>query len=516
MKIAELPGRAIPTLLGTALALAATGSGLAQSPPVGLTQEMADLIGRGDQAAYERFAASRYAPTVVNESSAAYQASLLARIFTDTGGFEDLRPAGAAPGWLQAEGRARITGLSYCLTVTYDHSRGSALVTGVTARDLHPAGPSLVDPSPAEVAGEVDRVASAFERRGLFSGVILLAKGSRVIFRRAYGAASPRLGVRMRLDTRLNTASIAKMFTGVAIAQLVESGRLSYDDTIGERWPDFPNPRIRSLTIRQLLSHTSGLGPNDYYDDPRYPAVRTSLRNVADYLRLAVDTPVENTAGTYNYSNSGYLILGALVERLSGEDFYDYVGDHIFRPAGMADSFYAPGDVRRLRTAASLTNFRVQSDNSYLFVLGPPDESVPMEGSIGGPQGGAWVTADDLFRFSQALRDGRLVRPETLARMVVAESPPGAGPIGLLGEARAGLGVEVINNNGHVLYGHTGGDFGIASFIYWYPQTGYTTIVLSNRDPRAVRVLTNLSRGLITRRSLDGAAPPPDRCVPPR
>ncbi|HEV2865321.1 MAG TPA: serine hydrolase domain-containing protein [Allosphingosinicella sp.] len=483
--------------------------------PVALAQEMAELIGRGDQSAYESFAASRYAPSVLADSFAAFQASLLARIYTDTGGFDRLRPVGAAPGWVLAEGRARITGLRYCLTVTYQDADGRSLVTGVTARDLHSAGPRLADPRPAELTGELDRVARAFERRNLFSGVILLAKDGRVVFRRAYGAASLRLGVPMRLDTRLNTASIAKMFTGVAIAQLVESGRLSYDDTLGDRWPDFPNPRIRSLTIRQLLSHTSGLGPNDYYDDPRYPSVRDSLANVADYLRLAMDTPVENSPGTYNYSNSGFIVLGALVERLSGEDFYDYVGDHIFRPAGMRDSFYAPGDVRRLRTAASLTNFREQPDHSHLFVLGPPVESPAMGGSTGGPQGGAWVTADDLFRFSQALRDGRLVSPQTLARMATAEGPPGAGPAGLLGEARAALGMEVIRNNGHVFYGHTGGDFGIASFIYWYPQTGYTTVVLSNRDPRAVRVLTNLSRALITRRSLDGAAAPSGHCLPP-
>jgi len=319
MKVKRHVSTAIPALLAAALSLGLAASALSQPrAPVTLAQEIADLIGGGDQAAYERFAASRYAPTLLQDSSAAFQASLLARIYTDTGGFDDLGPAGAGPGWIQAEGRARITRLRYCLTVTYERGEGGDLITGVTARDLHPAAPSLSAPTAAEVAGELDRVARAFERRNLFSGVILVAKGDRVVFRQPYGAASPRSGIPMRLDTRLNTASIAKMFTGVAIAQLVESGRLSYDDRIGERWPDFPNPRIRPLTIRQLLSHTSGLGPDDYYDDPRYPGVRNSLRNVADYLRLAVDSPVENTPGTYNYSNSGYVILGALVERLSG------------------------------------------------------------------------------------------------------------------------------------------------------------------------------------------------------
>ncbi|HYN45590.1 MAG TPA: serine hydrolase, partial [Allosphingosinicella sp.] len=132
-----------------------------------------------------------------------------------------------------------------------------------------------------------------------------------------------------------------------------------------------------------------------------------------------------------------------------------------------------------------------------------------------GPQGGAWVTAEDLFRFSQALRDGRLLRPETFARMIAVSGPAGAGAGGLTGEAREGLGVEVIARNGHIFYGHTGGDFGIASLLYWYPGSGYTTILLSNRDPRAARVLLNVSRALITRRTLAGAAPPSGHCTPP-
>lgn len=494
-----------------------SGSGLAQGGhrEASLARNVAETIAAPDQAAYERYAAAHYAPATLAESSAAYQASLLARIYTDTGGFEELRAAGSAPGWEQLEGRARLTRLPYCLTVSRTQQDGRDFVTAVTARDLHEAGPGLRTPAPRELIARLDGLARVYERRNLFSGVILIARNGRVLFQRAYGQASPSMRLPMRIDTRLNTASIAKMFTGVAIAQLVESERLSYDDTLARLWPDFPNPRLRQVTIRQLLTHTSGLGPNDYYDDPRYPALVDSIRNVADYMRLAIDTPMENTPGTYNYSNSGFIILGALIERLTREDFYDYVRDHIFRPAGMTDSFYAPNDVRRLRTAASLTNFHELPDHSYLFRLGTPIEGSAMGGSNGGPQGGAWVTAADLYRFSQALREGRLVRPQTLAQMIGTEGHGGAGAPGMIGQAHEGLGVEVVANNGHVFYGHTGGDFGIASILYWYPQTGYTTIILSNRDARATRVLVNLSRALITRRTLGSATPPSAHCTPP-
>ena len=476
-------------------------------------RDVAALIAEGDQPAMERFAAAAYAPSVLADSTAAYQASLLARFHTDTGGFDGLRLVGVTPRWVQAEGRARITGIPYCLTL-----RRAGLGDGlaeVAARDLHPAGPALATPGPRELIDTIDRVARQYARRNLFSGVILIARDDRVLFRRAYGQASPRLGLPMRLDTRLNTASIAKMFTGVAVAQLVEQGRLSWDDTVGRRWPDFPNPAIRDrVTIRQLLTHTSGLGPEDYYDDPRYPELSRNLRSLADYLRLAVDTPMNGTPGEYAYSNSGYLILGAIVERASGEDFYAYIREHVFRPAGMTHSLYAPADPGRLNTAASLTNFREQPDHHWLYVLGPPTEDAAMAGSIGGPQGGAWVTADDLFRFVRALRSGRLVRPETFELMRAPVGAAGAGPAGLTGTAREGLGLEVVTRNGHTFYGHTGGDFGIASLVYWFPDTGYTTVLLSNRDARAPRVLLNLSRALITRHTLSGAAPAA-YCTPP-
>jgi len=496
------------------------GAGLARPGPQSassrLVQDVGALIRTGDQAAYQRYAQGHYAPTALQESSASNRASQLARIYADTAGFRELRLVGEAPGWVQAEGRARITRLPYCLTISRARIGGRDFITEVSSRSLHPAGSDLATPAPRELIGALNRLARAYEQRNLFSGVILIARGDRVLFRRAYGYASPRLAMRMRLDTRLNTASIAKMFTGVAIAQLVESGRLSWDDNVGRHWPDFPNPAIRDrVTIRQLLTHTSGLGPKDYYDDPRYPASAETLRSLGDYLRLAVDTPLEGTPGTYAYSNSGYLILGAIIERVTGQDFYAYIQERIFGPAGMTDSLYAPADVRRLRTAASLTNFRQLPDHSYRYELGRPIEGAAMEGSIGGPQGGAWVTADDLYLFSRALRGGRFLRPETFTRMTAVSGPGGAGASGLTGDAREGLGLEVIARNGHIFYGHTGGDFGIASFLYWYPESGYTMILLSNRDPRAARVLLNVSRALITRRTLRGGTPPAAHCTPP-
>ena len=416
---------------------------------------------------------------------------------------------------MQAEARARITGIRYCLTLKRSEADGHSFITDFDARDLYPGGPLLETPTPDEVARTLKQLIDGYVALDLFSGVVLIAKDDHTVLEGAYGLASRNHDVPMTLATRLNTASIGKMFTGTAIAQLVDAGKLSFDDTVGKVLPDYPAREVRErVTVRQLLTHTSGLGPRDYYDHPDYPAQRASIRTVPDLMRFVVDTPLGGEPGKYLYSNAGYIILGAIIERLSGQSFYEYVRKRIFEPAGMTHSLYAPGDVQALGTAAALTSFheRKEGSNTYIYRLGPLLESEP---GMGGPFGGVWVTAGDLLAFSKALRSGKLASPATFGEMTAAQGPSGAGASGLTGQARPGLGVEVITRNGHTFFGHTGGDFGIASLLYWYPETGYTTILLSNRDPRAARVLLNVSRALITRKTLGGASPPPQTCTPP-
>jgi CubicO group peptidase (beta-lactamase class C family) len=351
--------------------------------------------------------------------------------------------------------------------------------------------------------------------RDLFSGVILIARNDSIVLEKPYGAASLAFNEPMRLETRLNIASIAKVFTGVAIAQLVEAGKLSYDDTVGNLLPDYPNPDVRErVTVRQLLSHTSGLGPPDYYETPLW-STRPRLRSVADFMRLVGETPITSEPGKYRYSNAGYVILGAIVERLTELNFYDYVRKHIFAPAGMSRSFYPEMDMEDPDLAAPLTNLFDKGADGWVYRLGRPRNAIYELAARGGPQGGAAVTARDLLAFQQAFRDGRLISAARVEAMTTPLSPSGAGAPGLSGDAREGLGIEVITRNGHTFFGHSGGDLGIASVLYWYPDTGYTTIILSNRDPRAARVLANATRALITRQTLHDAAAPDQGCLPP-
>src|SRR3954469_5851713 len=172
-------------------------------------------------------------------------------------------------------------------------------------------------------------------RSGDFSGVVVLAKSGKPVFQRAYGMADRETSRPNDLETAFNLGSINKVFTQTAIMQLVAAGKLSLDSTLAKCWPDYPNREVAGkVSIRQLLRHTSGIGGNIF----GIPATgkRNDVRRLRDYLPLFVNEPLKFEPGTSNaYSNAGYVVLGLLVERLSGQNYYDYVREHIFVPAGM-------------------------------------------------------------------------------------------------------------------------------------------------------------------------------------
>ena len=505
------------SLLALAPALAAAAPPASPGEP--LLKQLAATLDRADPAAYERFITANYAKATLADYAADLYATELAKMYDDTAGLTLDRIAGSGNGWVQAEGRDRISGTRQCLTLTFTHEAGAARITEFTVRGLYDADPSLATPSVAEVVRTLGGLADRYDKRGLMSGVLLIAKDGKPVFERAYGFASIAHRARMTPRTRLSLASIGKSMTGVAVGQLVDAGKLDYDAPVGRYLPDLPDQAVRErATIRQLLSHTSGLGPLDYYQYPQWASARPLLRSVPDYLKLVKDEKITIGAspGKFSYSNAGYVIVGAIIEKVTGQSFYDYVGQHIFRPAGMTGAFYPEADAEHPDVAEPLTNLFNRDADSFVYRFGTPRKALFELAARGGPQGGPVMTARDLLKFDEALRSGKLVSAARLKEMLTPNSPSGAGAKGLVGDVREGLGIEVIGQNGHLFYGHTGGDLGISAMDYWYPDTGYTVILLSNRDPRATRVLANVSRALLTRQTIGGAVPPPQHCLPPQ
>jgi len=196
--------------------------------------------------------------------------------------------------------------------------------------------PSLCAIALASLLAQNPKTLDSLVTAGEFSGVVLVAKDGVPIFERAYGLADREARIPNTIETAFNLGSINKFFTQIAIRQLANAGKLDVDSSLARAWPDYPNQDVaRRVTIRQLLQHRSGVGGNIFGAPPG--KTRGDIRRLADYLPLFVNEPLLFEPGTnQRYSNAGYIVLGLLIERLSGEDYYDYVRRHIYEPAGMS------------------------------------------------------------------------------------------------------------------------------------------------------------------------------------
>jgi CubicO group peptidase (beta-lactamase class C family) len=297
--------------------------------------------------------------------------------------------------------------------------------------------------------------------------------------------ASFAYGAKNRIDTKFNLGSMNKMFTAVAIAQLAENGKLAFTDPIGKHWPDYPNEAVREkVTIHHLLTHTSGLG--DYFSDDFMDASRAKYRMPQDFLPLFVDEPLQFEPGArWQYSNAGFLLLGLLVEKISGKSYFDYVREQIYKPAGLTntDAYEMDADTPNLATGYTRMgpNGRPGSErrnNLFLHVI------------KGGPAGGGFSTVDDLLKFDQALRRHRLLGPKFTETILTGkvEAPFGKYAYGFMEQSV----------RGHRIVGHGGGFPGINSELQMYWDSGYTVAVLSNYDGGAMPVARKL-QGMVVR-----------------
>jgi CubicO group peptidase (beta-lactamase class C family) len=306
------------------------------------------------------------------------------------------------------------------------------------------------------------------------SGVLLVAKDGVTIASKAAGIANKATGAAIDLNTKFNLGSMNKMFTAVAVAQLAQAGKLSFNDTVGNHLPDYPNKEVaETVTIHQLLTHTSGMG---LYWNQKFMEQREKLITVAAHLPLFASDPLSFPPGEkFQYSNSGYMVLGAIIEKVSGQDYYSYVQEHIYKPAGMNDTgFYEPGkDIPNLAVGYTKMSFD-----------GKPLEEVRDNNSTreirGGPAGGGYSTAGDLVRFHMALKSYKLLSEES-TKLVTTGKVDAGGPIGRYGY---GFGDKVFG--GKHIVGHNGGSAGIAANFEMYLELGYTAVLLMNSDPPAM------------------------------
>jgi len=361
--------------------------------------------------------------------------------------------------------QAKLSGawMAVGMTVTADSTRR---VLGMGFRNTL-APPELLPSRPfteRAIRDSIDRAIDRLVRADAFSGVIVVAKDGKPIYQRAVGLADRRWKIPNRIDTRFNVASIGKMFTAVAVAQLAQQGKLSYDDTLAKLLPDYPSRDIaRRITVRELLAHTSGIAQG--FDLDR--SFRRGLRTVKAYLPTTDTDSLHFEPGTrLEYSSYGYLLLGAIIERASGQDYYDYIREHIYRPAGMTASDSYELDTDPPNVATGYMDARNAERRSNIFML-------PIKGL---PFGLGYATALDLVRFQGALTRHVLLDSASLARVWTGVQPY-TEP-----SSQYGFGFIVTPYNGTRIIGHGGGWVGITNKFDMYPDLGYTVVILTNID----------------------------------
>lgn len=337
------------------------------------------------------------------------------------------------------------------------------------------------------VDGELVHQAQVFldeqESTDQFSGAVLVAHNNQPILTTARGYAIRPDILRNQPDTKFNIASVTKMFTAIAVMQLVEKEKLDLHVPISTYNANLPY--ADQITIHQLLTHTAGF---DRYWNDAYRAARSELRAIHGYMKLFADTPLLFPPGTrHHYGNAGYVVLGALIEQVSGLSYYEYMKGEIFRVAGMQDTDFYEMDLPIANCATGYTreswftpdDGQLRSNQFIYAVKGSPSEH-------------CFSTVQDIFLFFQALQNQSLLDRHLLDLCFFPHA------LGEQAGVSYGYGFHIIDDgkHGHVI-GHGGRAMGGDAFALMY-DLGYIVIVLSNYDrPSARRALDRIADMLI-------------------
>ncbi|BFI96658.1 MAG: hypothetical protein RSP_21680 [Rhodanobacter sp.] len=450
----------------------ATHASLPDTPVGKLAGMLVRHIDTDSPAQIRQWAPGILAVSVAADDKADFVAGLASAV-RDEGGVDvfDVRTDPHQPGLLEVAVKGRRDGQAALFWLVADPAHADRLAQAALVpmdNPLYadwPKGPVSHEELRKLIHAALDRLVSTSD----FSGCVSVADGGKTVFDECRGLADRGFGVPVDRQTKFHIASVGKMFTAVAIAQLVEAGKLSWDDTLAKWVPEYPDQATaKKITVWELLHHTSGLGD---FMVPEYFEHATRYVNPVDYLGLIARQPKVGEPGRgLSYSNAGYVLLGRIVENASGENYFDYIQRHIFEPAHMASSGFDSED----EIVPGLAVGYYHDDGVFSrkwkanWVLGLYK---------GSPAGGGYSTNADLLRFAAALRGGKLLKPTTLAKMFDGEVPNVGGP------GAIGAGIDGRLAHGRHIRGHQGGIEGTTADLEMVWETGAAVALTSNEGP---------------------------------
>jgi D-alanyl-D-alanine carboxypeptidase len=337
--------------------------------------------------------------------------------------------------------------------------------------------PAAEDP----LAVKSREIVQAYADRNEFSGTVLVAKDGKPVYRQAFGFANRELDVAMKPEHLLRLGSITKQFTGAAILQLAEQGKLSVDDPVSKYYTAAPAAWSK-ITVQHLLNHRSGIP--SYTGLPGFFQKQSTLaRAPEEIVQLTQDMPLEFEPGAqFAYNNTGYVLLGYIIEKVSGQTYEAYLQQHIFTPLGLAHTGYDNSKALLPGRAAG-----------YGFANGKWNNSDYISMTLPHAAGSLYANVDDLLIWQDALFSGKVVSPASFAAMT---TDYGNG---------YGYGIGTGDFQGHRSIRHSGGIPGFSTYMARFPDDGMTFIVLGNLESAPSNRIANA----LARLWLNLPEPPP-------
>jgi D-alanyl-D-alanine carboxypeptidase len=385
-----------------------------------------------------------------------------------TGGFEIKKTESSSPTKVTVLLKEKDSDQFARMTLEVEEAEPNQ-IKGVDFRAI-PAPPEFktARASEEDVIAGTKKLAEERATSGKFSGAVAISKNGKTVFEQAYGLADREKKVPNTLQTQFRMGSMNKMFTATSILQLVQAGKVDLKDPLGKYLTDYPNKdEATKVTIYHLLTHTGGTG--DFFG-PEFDKHRLELKTLQDYVKLCGTRGPEFDPGTkWSYSNYGFLLLGLVVEKASGQDYYEYVREHIFRPAGMTNSDSLPEDQAVPRR--SIGYMRNEGGKGLV----PNNDTLPYRGTSAG---GGYTTVEDLLRFGNALLTHKLLNDEHTDMLTTGHEQTPRGN-------KYAFGFMDNVEDGVRWYGHGGGAPGMNGDLRIFPQSGYVIAALANLDPPA-------------------------------